>query len=454
MNWEKLLSDRRLLKETPRSLSGGGRSEFQRDFDRIVFSPAFRRLQNKTQVFPLPEDDFIHTRLTHSLEVSCVGRSLGNLAGKHIINKNASLKTKFSQYHFGEITAAACLAHDIGNPPFGHSGEDAISEFFSNGEGARLIEEIGDDKKKSDLKNFEGNAQGFRLISKTQNPNLPGGLQLTYATLGAFIKYPRESKIKPASGNSHVLTSKTHKKYGFFQSEKEIFKNIASELELSKINCADDSICFARHPLAFLVEAADDICYQIMDIEDGFKLGLFSFGEIEELLCNIIEKDKLKGYNKLEHGDKIAYLRAKTIDELAKQISSAFIEAEPQIIEGNFFGDLISLIPSLNGVKIIKEASKSRMYMHKSVVERELAGYEVIGGLLKIIANAIKKDIIITRKAKSAFKILPPQFHKESFNSLELYEKLLLAVDYISGMTDSYAISFYRKLMGISLPGK
>ena len=268
MDWQLLLNDKRLgIEQTSAKDSLDGRSQFQKDFDRVVFSPAFRRLQDKTQVFPLPESDFVHTRLTHSLEVAVVGRSLGNLVGKIIIERHPELEKHFNKFHFGDIIAAACLAHDIGNPPFGHSGEDAISEYFKNGGGNEFRDKINDEKKWLDLIKYEGNAQGFRIITTLQNPDVKGGLQLTYATIAAFTKYPKESF---SSNNLKELTEKSvYSKHGFFQAEKEIFKEVAEANGLEGIS-EKGSYWWIRHPLAFLVEAADDICYRIMDLEDGF----------------------------------------------------------------------------------------------------------------------------------------------------------------------------------------
>ena len=289
MNWKKLLNNNRLgIKKSSSNSSLDGRSQFQKDFDRIVFSPAFRRLQDKTQVFPLPESDFVHTRLTHSLEVSVVGRSLGNLVGERILERDTRLKKEFTKFHFGEVVAAACLAHDIGNPPFGHSGEDAISEFFKKGNGKDFEELIDDEKKWNDLINYEGNAQGFRIITTLQNPDVKGGLRLTYSTLGAFTKYPKESFTPEAL--KKLKKKKAYNKFGFFQAEKEIFKEVAEATGLDfKKNIEDYWWC--RHPLTFLVEAADDICYRIMDLEDGFRLSLISFTETEDLMIPLVNKN-------------------------------------------------------------------------------------------------------------------------------------------------------------------
>ncbi len=453
MDWAKLLSKTLLGEERKKSKNNSdGRSEFQRDFDRIVFSSAFRRLQDKTQVFPLPESNFVHNRLTHSLEVSCVGRSLGNLAGERIINKNKKLKKSFTKFHFGEIVSAACLAHDIGNPPFGHSGESAISEYFKNGNGKMFKDELNE-KQWTDLTNYEGNAQGFRILTRLQNPNIKGGLRLTCATLAAFTKYPKESLFVNDLQSKPV---NIYKKFGFFQTEKELFLEIAKEVGLNKKISSGEDIFYSRHPLAFLVEAADDICYRIMDLEDGFILGLLSFKETESLLFPLISKDNLKFYKLREKNDKISYLRAKVISNLVYELAEAFREEEKKILAGNFESDLISIIPSGKHLKKIEETSIANIYSYESVVERESAGYEVLGGLLDTFIVAINDAVNkkISPKSKTILKLIPKQYNYDSSFDNNVYNRLLKVIDFVSGMTDSYAVSLYRKIKGISLPGK
>jgi len=453
LNWKLLLSDERLGVEKSQSAKKDGRSQFQKDFDRIVFSPAFRRLQDKTQVFPLPESDFVHTRLTHSLEVSVVGRSLGNLVGERIISKHPKLKKDFTQFHFGEIVAAACLAHDIGNPPFGHSGEDAIAEYFKNGSGKKFQEKIADEKKWNDLIRFEGNAQGFRIITKLQNQDVDGGLQLTYATLSALNKYPKESltdlEIKKASGHKNI-----YKKFGFFQSEKDIFKRVAEKTGLEKPATSENYLWY-RHPLSFLVEAADDICYSIMDLEDGFRLGLLSFKETESLLLPLIHKRDLSGYKKRDDNEKVGYLRAKAISDLVNLVADAFMENEKDILSGNFNKELVTVISKSNTLKKIEKASIAKIYRHRSVVEREVAGYEVLGGLLDTFITAYNEysNDNLTPKYRAIINLIPKRFFYAEKNNPELYQRLLRVIDFISGMTDSYAVSIFRKIKGISLPG-
>ncbi len=459
MRWEKLLSTKILgydKNELKSNASYDGRSAFQKDFDRVVFSSAFRRLQDKTQVFPLPESDFVHTRLTHSLEVSCVGRSLGNLVGEKIIELHPRLKKNFTKFHFGEIVAAACLAHDIGNPPFGHSGEDAISDYFKTGNGKPLEEKIDDSKKWNDLIKFEGNAQGFRIISQLQNPDIQGGLRLTHATLAAFTKYPKESFLEHDNFffGSIKDQPKIYKKFGFFQSEKNIFQTVANEVGLTKKNPDKNSFFWCRHPLAFLVEAADDICYRIMDLEDGSHLGLVSFKETEALLMPLIGKTKLKLYNTRDEKEKIGYLRAKAITLLVEQLAKVFIENEEQILGGNFESELISVISARKPLEKIKKISVEKIYSYKTVIEREAVGYEVLGGLLDIFVSALldSANVQLSHRTKTIIKLFPQQFMLAKNSEEDFYSKLLQITDFISGMTDSFAVSLYRKLKGISLP--
>jgi dGTPase len=450
LNWEKLLNDNRLgvdQKQTKKTLDG--RSQYQKDFDRIVFSPAFRRLQDKTQVFPLPESDFVHTRLTHSLEVSVVGRSLGNLVGERILERSPKLKKEFTKFHFGEIVAAACLAHDIGNPPFGHSGEDAIAEYFKNGSGKSFKGKLNDDKKWNDLICYEGNAQGFRILTKLQNPDVNGGLSLTYATLAAFTKYPKESLSNSTRKSESI--KKAYKKFGFFQSEKEIFREVAIAAGLKSNKGSDYWWC--RHPLTFLVEAADDICYRIMDLEDGFKLGLISFAETEDLLLPLVNKYNLKDYNGRDEKERIGYLRAKAISDLVNELADIFIDEEENILSGKLEDDFISLIPRSDQLKTITTISVEKIYRTLSVVEREVAGFEVLGGLLDTFIRAYNESYAgnLSPKNQAVINLLPKRITLKKND--DLYTRLLRVTDFVSGMTDSFAVSLFRKIKGISLPG-
>ena len=453
MEWKKLLSKRLLgfNEET----SSDGRSQFQKDFDRIVFSSAFRRLQDKTQVFPLPESDYVHTRLTHSLEVSCVGRSLGNAVGEKVLARNKKLKNEFTQFHFGEIVASACLAHDIGNPPFGHSGEDAIAEYFRNGVG-KIYKSKVNKKQWTDLTKFEGNAQGFRIITKLQNPTIKGGLRLSCATLAAFTKYPKESLLEN-SGKAKSHKEKLYKKFGFFQAEKDLFKEVAEETGLQKKSGYKNSLFWCRHPLAFLVEAADDICYRVMDLEDGFRLGLLSFEDTEELLMPLKGDASLSLYNDRNENDRIGYLRAKVISQLVNTLAVAFMDEEENIMNGKLDKDLISLLPASDALEEIKRVSVEKIYSIKSVVEREAAGFEVLGGLLDTFINAVNEfaEDKVSPKNKTIIKLLPRQFLGDNGKpDDDIYTRLLKITDFVSGMTDSYAVSLFRRIKGISLPNR
>ncbi len=440
MDWAKLLSPVRLGSSGNPAI--GSRSYFEQDFDRIVFSQPFRKLQDKTQVFPLPEEDFVHTRLTHSLEVSSVGRSLGRKAGVEILRRNAELtKSGYNSYDFGSIVASASLAHDLGNPPFGHSGEQAISEFFLNGAGKKYEENVSSSEW-VDLTNFEGNAQGYRLLNSRS-------LKLTYPVLGTFTKYPRLSLL-----NTHDSARRSQKKFGIYQSEKKSFTEVASELGLFKFQ--EGSWC--RHPLAFLVEAADDICYHIIDLEDGFTLGLIE----EELTANLLIEIVGETFDKGKYGhiatsqERIGMLRALAINNLVDQATTIFLDAEDDILEGNFDRALIELCPSYPVLKQIIDISIQKLYRSKVVVEIEAAGFEVLSGLIERFSEAMIATINkeATAREETIWNLLPESTQQlKNKSNCTTYEILRACLDYISGMTDSAAISLYRKINGISLPG-
>jgi len=444
MEWSKLLSSSRLCRNDEQNKDV--RSEFQRDYDRIVYSSAFRRLQDKTQVFPLAESDYVRTRLTHSIEVSCVGRSLGTLAGKLVIETEASFQEASLQdiqpSEFGNIVAAACLAHDIGNPPFGHSGEDAISSWFK-GEGNKYLCCLSEEEKADFLK-FEGNAQGFRVLTRLQSAINRGGLQLTYAVLGAYCKYPRAAFIPDFDGSKKV----SEKKFGFVQGDSELFKEVAENLGLK--NKQDNA--WSRHPLAFLMEAADDICYRIIDLEDGHRLGKVAFEETEKMLKEVAsdkQGDTGNSYALIDDDKKgkIEYLRAKAINNLITEAVSSFKQNYEAIMNGTFESDLLSQTEYSSLLDEIKELSRRKVYASPNVLQIEAAGFEVLGGLLeKVVPALVNEDK--TSAEKKVLQLIPPQFTKGK----NKYEKLLSATDFVSGMTDSYAVTLYRRLRGIELP--
>ena len=436
LNWEQLLSSTR---SGAKGISGKqDRSAFEVDYDRIVFSYPFRRLQDKTQVFPLPEQDFVHNRLTHSLEVSSVGRSLGKRAGEKLIEKYNLQDIEASD--IGTIVSAAALAHDVGNPPFGHSGEDAISSFFKENESLAWIKAHVTKEEWMDLENFEGNAQGFRLINQKEH-----GLSLTHATLGAFTKYPK--KVSGPKDKNRV----SQKKFGFFQTESDAFAETASQLGLHKL--AEGS--WTRHPLAFLVEAADDICYHIIDLEDGCTLGLVSLEETIDLLKPIVGErfDRKKLDEKKLLHEKLGTLRALAINELITQTVEAFLANEAEMLQGNFDQSLTDLLPVADAMKQIKKISIEKIYRAKIVVEKEVAGFEVLNGLLETLIHSAQG--FLSGEATTYHKMVMrtmPEHIKEATEEKSVYKAIRLLLDYISGMTDKHALASYRKLKGMALP--
>lgn len=445
MNWKDLMSSARLGDPKERKKIDPLRSDFEIDYDRIIFSGPFRNLQDKTQVFPLPDQDFVHTRLTHSLEVSSVGKSLGKNVGASVISNDPDLNY-LTPYDFGAVVGAAALAHDVGNPPFGHSGEQAISDFFLHGKNSKQIEALVSSEEWHDLTRFEGNAQGFRLLTKNQKQ----GLRLTFATLAAFTKYPCSSTLQ-----SRDNSRKSQKKYGYFRSEEAAFCEVADQLGLMKLS--DQEHVYARHPLAFLVEAADDICYSIIDLEDGFGLGLVTFDEARDFLAEILgdnyHPEKLE--NIASDKEKIGVLRAVAINTLIQQISKVFMQHEVQLLHGKFDKALTDLIPASATLEKLSGFSVKRIYQSRQVLEKEAAGFEVINGLLESIIEAVfckfyDKDKYSGRH-KSIYRLLPAEVRFKLDWAKSPYESALEITDYVSGMTDSSAVKQFRILKGINL---
>ncbi len=442
MNWEQLLSlkrqgdtSKRLRKEQDDTRLG-----FEVDYDRVIFSAAFRSLQDKTQVIPLSKTDFVHTRLTHSLEVSVVGRSLGRLVGKKILEKYPYLQEihGYQANDFGAIVAAAALAHDIGNPPFGHSGEKAIGEYFSIGNGLKFKDQLTE-KEWQDLIDFEGNANGFSVLTSSR-PGVEGGLRLTYATLGAFMKYPKESLPKKPTSNI------ADKKYGFFQQDKNFFKEVAEELGLI-VNKSGNDIGYERHPLAYLVEAADDICYTIIDFEDGINLGLVSEDYALEYLIKLV-KDSIdtSKYNALTtKEDRISYLRALAIGSLINDAVNVFIENEELILQGKFPYALTDKSKYNAQMNDIINLSVKNIYQSREVIEKEINGYQIINNLLDkfITAYNNKFEGKETNLDKLLLKILP---EKHSLEKETLYERLLHISHFVSMLTDGNALLFSKMI--------
>jgi len=446
MNWEQLLSLRRFgdTKKRIRSEQDETRLGFEVDYDRIIFSDSFRSLQDKTQVVPLSKTDFVHTRLTHSLEVSVVARSLGRIVGKHLLLKYPNLMAKGYQANdFGAIVAAAALCHDIGNPPFGHSGEKAIGEYFMTGEGIKFKKDLND-KEWQDFIDFEGNANGFKILCETRK-GVEGGLRLSYATLGAFMKYPKESLPKKPSANI------VDKKFGVFQSDQSIFHEVAKDLGLTELR-DDNDMAYCRHPLAFLVEAADDICYTIIDFEDGINLGLISEDYALEYLINLVRDTiNTKKYHSLTNTkDRISYLRALAIGNLIQEATSVFIENESAILEGKFTRSLLDKCKYEAQINDIIKLSVEKIYQSNEVVEKEIAGYSIIADLLDVFINAI--DHTYNNKAsnydKLIFLLLPDSYKTIPEN---LYNRILNVCNLISSFSDGYAIFLHKKIKGIQI---
>ena len=438
MNWEKLLSLKRqgdTLKRI-RSEQDETRIGFEVDYDRIIFSSSFRSLQDKTQVIPFSKKSFVHTRLTHSLEVSVVGRSLGRKVGKILIEKHPYLKQTygFQSTDFGAIVAAASLAHDIGTPPFGHSGEMAIGDYFKNGEGLNFKSNLSS-QQYQDLCDFEGNANGFKILCENKD-GIPGGLRLSYATLGAFTKYPKGSV--PLNPSSHIKD----KKFGFFEPQNVFFQEVADELGMKK---SDNE--FFRHPLAFLVEAADDICYTLIDFEDGINLGWINEEFALEFLIRLVKGTiDTKKYNSLQHkSDRVAYLRALSVNTLINDATEIFIDNEEEILKGEFSKSLLEKSIYKAQMEDILNISVNKVYNSEEVIEKELKGYQVINHLLNVFIKATvnNQNDQMTAFDKLALECIPQSYiHKSG----SLYIQLLDISCFIASLTDGKALEWYEKV--------
>lgn len=443
MEWEKLLSSKRFGMEGPYQTSHDDRSVFLRDYDRLVFSAPFRRLQNKTQVFPLPGSVFVHNRLTHSLEVACVGRSLGNNVLRHLMRMHPELNDTYIS-EIGNIVSAACLAHDMGNPPFGHSGEKAISAFFTEGKG-QYVKDLLEDNPAwwTDVINFEGNANAFRLLTHKFLGRRDGGFAMTYSTLATVAKYPYSS-----------IYAEGHHKFGFFESDAKAFQTVADELGMIRLSAPGKPLRYARHPLVYLVEAADDICYLIMDMEDAHKLKLLSTEETKHYLMEFLtDNGKARAESIFlevnDANEQIAYLRSKVIGRLIDECTRAFIDGEKDILQGTFKGTLIDHIsePLSKAYHYLYDMSVKRIYHSKDVFDVELAGFRIISTLLELNVDAVlhpEKEYskLLMGRVSSQYEISNPS----------PYVRVMAILDYISGMTDVFALDTYRHILGHSLP--
>lgn len=441
MNWEQLLSLKRFgdTEKRPRIAQDETRLGFEVDFDRIIFSSAFRSLQDKTQVIPLSQTDFVHTRLTHSLEVSVVGRTLGRRVGKVLLERHPNLVALGYTFNdFGAIVAASSVTHDIGNPPFGHSGEKAIGEYFKSGKGAKY-KDLLSAKEYQDLIDFEGNANGFKILTESRE-GISGGLRLSYATLGAFLKYPKESL--PKKPTNHIAD----KKYGFFQSETSEFLDVVQELGMQKKSETD--ISFYRHPLAYLVEAADDICYTIIDFEDGINLGLIEEEYALEYLSKLIHGINRDKYYALKHTkDRTAYLRAIAINSLIDEAVTIFLTNEEAILNGSFSKSLLEKCKYEAQINDIIKISIEKIYKSKEVIEKEIAGYRIIADLLDVFISAKNNQFEnqLSNYDKLVLSLLSEEYKIEES---DLYKRIMSICSYVAGVSDSYAIKMHKILKG------
>ena len=443
MNWQQLISNKRLGQEERHPERHDDRSEFKRDYDRLIFSAPFRRMQNKTQVFPLPGSIFVHNRLTHSLEVASVGMSLGNDVARDLKNIHPELAgTLFEE--IGTIVSAACLAHDMGNPPFGHSGEKAIQAFFREGKGEALRQRLSPEFW-NDLTHFEGNANAFRLLAHRFHGRREGGFVMTYSTLASIVKYPHSSLCAGKKG-----------KFGFLCFEEPYFQRIADDLGMRRFSAEGEPLRYARHPLVYLVEAADDICYEIMDIEDAHKLRILSFDETMQMLLGFFdEAQKQKILRRIDdegitdNNEKVVYLRACTIGLLEHECAKAFVEHEQEILAGDFQGCLIDYIkPSVrDAYRHCTEVSFHRIYNSKPVLDVELSGYKIMETLMEtLIEAAVSPEKFHSEQLRKRFS------NQYDINSDDFETRVMAVIDFISGMTDVFALDIYQKIQGISLP--
>lgn len=440
MDWQKLVNDKRFgLEDYHDPKKSATRTDFRRDYDRLVFSSPFRRLQNKTQVFPLPGSIFVHNRLTHSMEVACVGKSMANNIAVTLKSQHPDIADVFD--HVGDIVAAACLAHDLGNPPFGHSGERAIGAFFSEGAGRAVMDSL-DSIQRSDLIHFEGNANAFRVLTHRFRGRRQGGFAMTYSMLASVVKYPHESTVAE------------HGKFGFFSSERDTYLKVAAELGIKRLSADGEPLRYARHPLVYIVEAADDICYEVMDMEDAHKLKILTTAEVIDAFMGFFDAGRRAHMsavmaNVFDPNEKIAYLRSCVVGLLVDRCAEVFIDHEKEILSGSFSGSLLNSVDATArmGYAHCNELSWAKIYRSPDVVDIELAGNRIISELLDRMVHAvINPELNYSRLLLSKF---PQQYDVDAST---LFGRLQAVLDHVSAMTDVYALDLYRKLNGLSLP--
>ena len=444
MDWKQLISNKRLGQEHRHVERHDDRTEFKRDYDRLIFSAPFRRLQNKTQVFPLPGSVFVHNRLTHSLEVASVGMSLGNDVSRLLIkDRHPELRgTLFEE--IGQIVATACLAHDLGNPPFGHSGEKAIQTFFTEGAGRALQAKVSP-AFWSDITHFEGNANAFRLLTHQFKGRRSGGFVMTYSTIASIVKYPYSSMAPSKKG-----------KFGFFDSEKEIYQRVADEMGIFCTSKPGEPLRYVRHPLVYLVEAADDICYEIMDLEDAHKVKILSYDQVSKLFLDFFDeetqgriKQRIIDEQLTDENEMVVYLRACVIGKLENECVKTFVAHEEEILNGTFEGSLIDHISpqQCEAYKRCAKLSVQKIYKSRPVLDVELSGYQIMATLMDKMTEAVMNP-----ERYYSQQLIGRVSSQYVINADDLETRLMAIIDYISGMTDVYALDVYQKINGISLP--
>ncbi|MDE5947901.1 MAG: dNTP triphosphohydrolase [Prevotella sp.] len=443
MNWQQLITNKRLGQEERHTERHDDRTEFKRDYDRLIFSAPFRRLQNKTQVFPLPGSIFVHNRLTHSLEVASVGMSLGSDVAARLMERRPELRQTMIG-EIGQIVATACLAHDLGNPPFGHSGEKAIQTFFTEGPGQALQDRLSDGLW-NDITRFEGNANAFRILTHRFCGRRQGGFVMTYSTLASIVKYPHESA---AAGS--------HGKFGFFSCERDTYVRIAEEMGIRRLSAPGEPLRYARHPLVYLVEAADDICYEIMDIEDAHKLKILSYEKTSELLLGFFDDEvkekilrRIDDEQLTDDNEKVVYMRSCVIGCLERECVEAFVRHEEEILDGRLTGSLIDHISDVprEAYRRCTSVSKNSIYCSKPVLDVELSGYKIMETLMEQMTEAAVHPGRFYSK-----QLIGRVSSQYDIGSPDLETRIMAVIDYISGMTDIYALDIYQKINGISLP--
>ncbi len=434
MNWQQLLSANRLSNPHP-AIHELGRTDFHKDHDRIVFSSAFRRLGRKTQVHPMSENDHVHTRLTHSIEVGSVGRSLGHMVGERIA---ARLPAHVSPADIGAIVQAACLAHDIGNPPFGHAGEYAIRDWFRQPQHAYLLQPLSE-LQQLDLQTFEGNAQGFRVITQLENHRYNGGLRLTYSTLGALLKYPWT-----------VEHAGEKEKFSCYQAEKQHLQRIADELGLPQLAPGK----WARHPLSYLMEAADDICYAVLDLEDGIEIGLLKYLQVEPIFLTLAGDSPMLREELAEAPTvrrKISLLRGKAIQKAVNAVADAFVAQHDELLAGEFSGDILRACPShiVDSIVSAKTLAREQIFNDRRKVEVEVGAHSTLDVLLDAFLNAVHQLISSERQSFRSKRILDLMEYSVPQRDWSHYQAYMRVLDFIGGMTDNYAQYLARQVSGL-----